>query len=66
MTCGLTAPRSSWYRAEKYRPHPHSYAAASRTERNMKRIIGVGALLAVLAAVARVVMGRRRDEEDEA
>jgi hypothetical protein len=32
----------------------------------MKRIIGVGALLAVLAAVARVVMGRRRDEEDEA
>ncbi len=32
----------------------------------MKRIIGVGALLAVLAAVARVVMGRRRDAEDEA
>jgi len=32
----------------------------------MKRIIGVGAILAVLAAVARVVMGRRRDAEDEA
>ena len=32
----------------------------------MKRIIGVGAVLAVLAAAARVVMGRRRDAEDEA
>ncbi len=32
----------------------------------MKRIIGVGAIMAILAAVARVVMGRRRDAEDEA
>lgn len=32
----------------------------------MRRIIGVGAVLAVLAAIARVVMGRRRDAEDEA
>lgn len=32
----------------------------------MKRIIGVGAIMAILAAVARVVVGRRRDAEDEA
>ena len=32
----------------------------------MKRIVGVGAILAVVAAIARVVMGRRRDAEDEA
>ncbi len=32
----------------------------------MRRIVGVGALLAVVAAVARVVMGRRKDAEDEA
>lgn len=31
-----------------------------------RRVLGIGALLAVLAAVARVVMGRRRDAEDEA
>ena len=31
-----------------------------------RRIIGIGALLAVLAAVARVVMGRRRDAEEDA
>ena len=61
---GATRLCASWYRAENYRPH--SRAAASRTERTMKRILGVGALLAVLAAVARVVMGRRRDAEDEA
>lgn len=36
------------------------------TERKMKRIVGIGALLAIVAAVVRVVMGRRRDEEDEA
>lgn len=32
----------------------------------MKRILGIGALLAALAAIVRVVMGRRRDAEDEA
>ena len=31
-----------------------------------RRIIGIGALLAVIAAVARVVMGRRRDAEEDA
>ncbi len=32
----------------------------------MKRVLGIGAVLAALAAIARVVMGRRRDAEDEA
>ena len=40
--------------------------AASGMERTMKRIVGVGAVLALLAGIARVVMGRRRDAEDEA
>jgi hypothetical protein len=31
----------------------------------MRKIIGIGALLAVLAAAARFLMGRRRGEEEE-
>ena len=62
--CTGSSAERSWYRADKY--GPLDAAVASRTECAMKRIIGVGAILAVLAAVARVVMGRRRDEEDEA
>lgn len=31
-----------------------------------RRVLGIGALLAVIAAVARVVIGRRRDAEEDA
>jgi len=50
-------------------PYPQLRAVLrrrQRTDSQMKRIVGVGAILALLAAVARVVMGRRRDVEDEA
>lgn len=30
----------------------------------MKKILGLGALLAILAGVARILMGRRRHEEE--